>query len=196
MQYAYLSSNQFAGDLPSQFANLDSLKILRLHFNQLTGTLPPQYKELTVLEELSLHDNNLTGCIPSGYDVFCGKNVFLSNNSSPDLVANFNDFCNAGIGECPPCPSVHPDAAALIAFYESTGGNGWTNNSNWDPTGDISCDPCADNWYGISCEFFGGVQRVTSIQMFSNNLVGPLPPEIGNLSELKNIGLQLSLIHI
>lgn len=190
LKFAYLSSNQFSGDLPSQFANLDSLKVLRLHYNQLTGTLPPQYKELTVLQELSLHDNNLTGCIPSGYDVFCGKNVYLFNNSSPDLVNNFNDFCDFDAGECPPCNSTHPDAAALISFYEATGGNGWVNNTNWDPTGEISCDPCADNWFGISCEFFGGVQRVTSIHMFSNNLVGTLPPEIGDLKELKNIGLQ------
>lgn len=190
LQFAYMSSNQLASDLPSQFANLDSLKVLRLHFNQLTGTLPPQYSDLTVLQELSLHDNNLTGCIPSGYDVFCGKSVFLFNNNSPDLVNNFNDFCDFDTGECTPCTTTHPDAAALIAFYQATSGNGWKNNTNWDHTGDISCDPCADNWFGISCEFIGGVDRVTSIHMFSNNLVGSLPPEIGDLSELKDIGLQ------
>ncbi|MBN8682196.1 MAG: gliding motility-associated C-terminal domain-containing protein [Chitinophagales bacterium] len=62
-------------------------------------------------------------------------------------------------------PCMHPDRAALIELYEATDGDNWT--TSWDTT---SCDVC--NWYGVVCD---GNNRVTSLQLASNNLIGELP---------------------
>lgn len=72
-------------------------------------------------------------------------------------------------------PTTHPDYDALVAFFNSTGGNNWTNKTNWlDTTKPIS------SWHGIH-EQNG---RVYLIDLVNNNLSGRLPAEIGNLSEL------------
>lgn len=68
------------------------------------------------------------------------------------------------------------DSLALVAFYNSTGGPGWTNDSNW-LTGPVS------SWYGVTVE--GG--RVKKIILNSNNLSGTLPTDLGQLSALTTI---------
>jgi Zn-dependent metalloprotease/Leucine-rich repeat (LRR) protein len=70
------------------------------------------------------------------------------------------------------------DSLALVAFYNSTNGPGWTNNSNW-LTGPIS------SWNGVYIE--NG--RVIGISLWNNNLTGPIPPEIANLTQLRDISL-------
>ncbi len=67
---------------------------------------------------------------------------------------------------------------ALIALYNSTGGDNWTNNSGWDVNAS-ACDVTND-WYGITIE--GG--EVTYLYLQNNNLTGSIPPEIGNLTGL------------
>lgn len=66
------------------------------------------------------------------------------------------------------------DSLALVALFNSTNGAGWTNNTNW-LTGPVN------TWYGIYA--FGG--RVLEIHLYDNNLVGSIPAEIGDLTELK-----------
>jgi len=70
------------------------------------------------------------------------------------------------------------DSLALIAFYNSTGGPDWTNNTNW-LNGPVS------EWYGITVKD----NRVSEIDLHSNNLIGTIPPEIGNLDSLERLKL-------
>ncbi len=67
---------------------------------------------------------------------------------------------------------------ALVALYNATDGNNWTNNSGWD----INASPCdVDNdWFGVTVE--NG--HVTYLYLQDNNLNGVIPSEIGNLSWL------------
>ncbi|MCT7953033.1 DUF4347 domain-containing protein, partial [Ancylothrix sp. C2] len=77
---------------------------------------------------------------------------------------------------------LHPDDyAALKAFYESTNGNNWTNKTNWDFSS--TTPPAASKvatWHGV--QVVG--DRVTTLHLLQNNLVGSIPAEIGNLSQL------------
>lgn len=66
------------------------------------------------------------------------------------------------------------DSLALVAFYNSTSGPNWNNNSNW-LTGTVS------TWYGVTVE----EDRVVQLDLDHNNLQGTIPPQIGNLSNLK-----------
>jgi len=69
---------------------------------------------------------------------------------------------------------LEQDSLALVAFYNSTGGPNWNNNSNW-LTGQVS------TWYGVIVEN----QRVKELKFYSdNNLNGSIPEEIGDLSEM------------
>lgn len=64
---------------------------------------------------------------------------------------------------------------ALIALYDATNGDAWTNNTNWCTDADLS------EWYGIYTDNNG---KVSSISLSSNNLTGTIPDEIGNLEAL------------
>ena len=70
---------------------------------------------------------------------------------------------------------------ALVAFYNSTGGDAWISKTNWLQTD----TPCSD-WYGIRC--FQGT--VADIILPTNNLTGTLPPEMADLSNLLTLNLR------
>lgn len=73
------------------------------------------------------------------------------------------------------------DSLALVALYEATDGDNWTNNDNWLVPGQP-----IDTWYGLVVNDDG---CVTEIDLSSNNLTGELPVEIGNLSNLTILSL-------
>lgn len=74
---------------------------------------------------------------------------------------------------------------ALIAFYNATNGDSWTNNTNWNTTNPVS------TWYGVT-ETNG---RVTSINLNSNNLSGTIPESFGNLTELETFSIRINNIY-
>ena len=77
-------------------------------------------------------------------------------------------------------PQLHPDYDALVAIYNSLNGENWTHNTNW-----LDNSKHINSWYGIT-ETNG---RITSIDLSSNNVIGTLPDELTNLTELENFWL-------
>ena len=73
------------------------------------------------------------------------------------------------------------DSLALVALYNATDGDNWTNNTNWLVPGQA-----LSSWFGVTANAGG---EVTSLSLFSNNLTGTIPPEIGNLESLWNLNL-------
>jgi len=75
------------------------------------------------------------------------------------------------------------ECEALVALYESTDGGNWTNNTGWLTTN----TPCS--WFGVTCESgnVSGLWMVNFQQGTGNNLNGPIPPEIGNLTALEHL---------
>ncbi len=72
-------------------------------------------------------------------------------------------------------PIVERDA--LIALFDSTDGENWTTNTNWNTTEPVS------TWYGVIV--LGN--HVGYLTLNSNNLNGSLPSEIGDLTFLINL---------
>ncbi len=68
---------------------------------------------------------------------------------------------------------------ALVALYNATDGANWTNNTNWLSGNDIS------TWYGVRVS--NG--WVTRLELHNNNLIGSIPTELGNLTNLENLSL-------
>ncbi len=89
---------------------------------------------------------------------------------------------SAGEGEGSAVVTVveNPDRAALVALYNATNGPNWTNNDNW------LADVPLEEWYGVVT---GSDGRVTRLSLWENNLTGPIPPELGNLTLLTDLEL-------
>ena len=78
-------------------------------------------------------------------------------------------------------PSDIPQAEAdiLIATYDATDGDSWTDKTGW------KSDTTVVDWYGITV----GSGHVTGIDLNSNNLVGVLPASLGSLEYTTSIDL-------
>ena len=78
---------------------------------------------------------------------------------------------------------------ALIALYNSTNGDGWSDNSGWkdEPLdGDGFAMPGTEcGWHGVECTG----DSVTKLQLSSNQLTGSIPVELDNLSNLQTLNL-------
>ena len=77
-------------------------------------------------------------------------------------------------------PPSEPDRAALLTLFQSTGGDGWTNNADW-----ASEKPLAQ-WHGVTVD---AADRVIELSLQDNGLRGELPAQLGDLSELRNLRL-------
>ena len=72
------------------------------------------------------------------------------------------------------------DRAALVAFYNATGGANWGNNGNWLSNAPIGA------WHGVTTDSDG---RVTHLDLRTNQLTGEIPAELGNLTNLTHLYL-------
>ncbi|MCY4648651.1 MAG: Ig-like domain-containing protein [Gammaproteobacteria bacterium] len=73
-----------------------------------------------------------------------------------------------------------PVYAVLTALYVKTGGGDWTNSDNWLSDEDL------DTWYGVDTDSTG---RVVGLDLEGNNLIGHIPPELGDLEHLRRLDL-------
>lgn len=86
-----------------------------------------------------------------------------------DLSINENEFDKI----------MAQEREALIALYNETGGDNWTDNTNW------CSDKPLNEWFGV--EFWNG--HVRSLSLYNNNLAGTIPESIGNLTSLRILWL-------
>ena len=76
-------------------------------------------------------------------------------------------------------PVNSTDSLALVDLYNATAGSSWTNSTNW-----LTPTP-VDLWYGVSTQ--NG--QVTRLNLPYNNLNGPLPSSISNITQLNDLEL-------
>jgi hypothetical protein len=95
----------------------------------------------------------------------------VSATATPSAAGGFD--CG-GVAQIPAA-----ECAALVTLFDSTNGPGWVHNSGWL----VTDTPCS--WTGITCTD----DHVSDINLPDNQLTGPLPPALGNLSYLRVIAL-------
>lgn len=76
-------------------------------------------------------------------------------------------------------PANETDSLAMVALYEKTNGENWDDNTNWADVAPLR------EWHGINRVAW----RIFSLWISDNNLSGPLPSELGNLKELRELAL-------
>lgn len=79
----------------------------------------------------------------------------------------------------PPARAPDSDRAVLILLHEATGGANWTRADNW------LTDRPLDEWHGVVADSTG----VVGLNLAGNGLTGRIPPELGNLPELRSLNL-------
>ncbi|MEK6221386.1 MAG: hypothetical protein N2D54_03985 [Chloroflexota bacterium] len=104
--------------------------------------------------------------------------VLLAMVLTPEINANAGTFtdCN-DLTDIP-----KPECEALVDLYNSTAGGGWTNDNGWLS----STTACSGAWVGISC--LDG--EVSQINLQNNNLAGPIPTSIEDLTNLRVLNLE------
>ena len=112
--------------------------------------------------------------------------------SVPDFYALYDQHRDAGFPELDPpvarptdpdsdpateqLPDDRDDRATLTAFYNSTRGDSWHDNTNWNTNQPLR------TWYGVSVDSSG---RVQGLSLSENQLRGAIPRGIGDLTNLK-----------
>ena len=98
-----------------------------------------------------------------------------AGTAAPRPEAKLDTFSCDDVTEIP-----QAECEALVALYNSTDGANWSNNSGWMDTN----TPC--NWYGVTCS----AGHVTGLSLGSNQLIGSIPAQLGNLTNLQDLYLQ------
>ena len=86
----------------------------------------------------------------------------------------------------------NPDRAALVALYEATDGPNWVDSKGW------LTDAPLGEWYGVRTDASGRVVQVVlrgrwdgeAQQYVPHGLTGPIPPELGSLTNLQSLNLE------
>ena len=156
---------------------------LYLPYNGLSGSLPEEVAELISMAHLDIRGNDLEGSLPKALmDLpmreFRYRDTELCAPDDPAFLRWLNSIdTHEGTGIVCPDPS---DREILEIVYEALGGENWVNNDNW-----LTDAPLGD-WYGVNTD---GDGNVVYLRLYSNLLVGKLPPEIGGLSHLYSLNM-------
>ena len=155
-----LSDNGLSGELGGELESLGTLYSLDLSRNpDLNGELPRGLMELTELFVVNIEDTGMCAPGDTEFNQWLGTIGFQGNTCADD-----------------------GDRLGLEALYLTTGGENWTDNTNWL----VDSKP-PSQWYGVSVDSQG---RVTGIDLSDNGLSGLVPLSLMNLSKLQTLNIE------
>ena len=161
--------------------SLGRVSSLDLTGNALSGYVPEPMGRLARLAELRIGQNELAGRLPLSliglpldeFD-YGGTSLCVADD------ADFREWLNGiprhtGTGvQCPPLT----EREILEWLYRNTDGPNWDENRGW-----LTDTPLSE-WHGVHTDDAG---RVVALNLSSNGLSGPLPAELAQLPELRQL---------
>ncbi len=208
-----LSGNNLNGELPAELGNLAKLELLSLRDNQLTGQLPSQWGNLVNLKTLDLSNTAVSGPVPAALANLKNLRLPDADTpvrvqTAPATGQTIPTAGRPGPTTPPPGPTgptspttgqpqpttpapeaarvdgtPETDRAALVAFYEDTGGHIWGMKEDYE---DWTEEEDLNEWEGVTTNDDG---RVTELLLSGEGLFTEIPPELGDLDQLTVLDL-------
>ena len=116
-------------------------------------------------------------CVAAVVGAFLPPGAFIGASIAPAAAPA------AAADGLPDAPMI--ERAALMALYDSTGGDGWSRRENWNTSTPVRY------WYGVTVDAVGSVE---SLYLHNNNLTGAIPPQIEHLKGLKTVDLSANAL--
>ncbi|KAK8571647.1 hypothetical protein V6N12_027727 [Hibiscus sabdariffa] len=190
IKHVHLHGNRFSGPLSLDFCNNASLGTLDLRGNNLTGSIPKSISTLSSLRVLLLKANHLYGEIPIQLCKLYSLSIIdLSHNMFsgpiPSCLGNLtlpqgNKILYQGTNRLFP----EEDESRIIGLIILARGIDDGYQSNY-----------IEEWVEFSTKsgsyLYGGkiLENMTGIDLSCNKLIGHIPPELGNLSQIYSLNL-------
>ncbi|KAJ0789987.1 putative protein kinase RLK-Pelle-LRR-XII-1 family [Helianthus annuus] len=171
LRLLYLYQNKFNKAIPSNISGCSNLEILDLSTNELVGSIPKEISFLSKLTYLSLSDNKLTGGIPPVLGNLTSMESFgvVRNplgGSIPDTLGHWKVVKEIYFGVCNLYGTIpHSIYNLSLITYFSFPDNQLIGSL--PPT------------IGAT------LPRLAQIELWNNQLTGPLPPSFSNCSRLR-----------
>ncbi|XP_016755303.1 receptor-like protein 15 [Gossypium hirsutum] len=157
-----LGQNNLTGKIPYWVANLSALRILVLRENHFKGEIPSQICQLNLLSIVDLSQNKLSGHIPS-----CLSTLTLMPTDKSFRTASTSYLLDASQdsqfvfpGSSYRYPGSYVEEQVLFT----------TKKGSYSYSGNL-------------------LEYMSGIDLSCNMLTGPIPPELGNMSELHSLNL-------
>ena len=191
LQSLRLAENSLTGMIPPMLGQLSKLRWLWLNRNELEGAIPAELGRLVNLSELYLSGNNLTGRIPPElrdipdlWALYLGGNALSGciHHLLPSIRKNDLDELGLPICESPQAAAAMADRETLSLVYEALLGDDRERVANW-----IDPKTPTERWPGVTTDLDG---RVVEFNLWSADLAGRIPSELGRLTELRRLVLK------
>ncbi|KAG5564269.1 hypothetical protein RHGRI_000463 [Rhododendron griersonianum] len=161
-----LSYNQFSGTIPTWIGSLSELTVLLLQNNHFEGNIPKKLCHLSSLTLIDLSSNNLFGRIPH-----CISKLEFKGIPTPTVYDTNNLYYSQ------PTFTISLRDLRMVLKSEQS------QNLNFISP---AVEKVEFQTKGMSLSYKGTVLYLFSgINLSHNYLTGPIPPEIGNLSQIK-----------
>ncbi|KAL5856323.1 hypothetical protein ACOSQ3_003781 [Xanthoceras sorbifolium] len=202
----YIGYNKLQGEIPNEIGSIPNLEHLELHINNLVGHIPATIFNISTLKSLSLAMNKLSGSLPSSVGLGF-PNIKVFNVGGNYFSGTFPSF----ITNASKLYALEMGSNSFSGFIPITIGNGLTslqkislaNNNFTSTTTELSFLTSLTNCKNLITAAFdsnplngflptsiGNLSNsLERIYLYSCNISGNIPQEIGNLKNLMLLGL-------
>lgn len=171
-----LFNMDLVGQIPSEFGNLQNLKILKVENNNLDGDVPTELYSITSLEVLGVAGNaNLTGTLIGIQGLPNLKELYIGDTNMTGPIPNAIAGTSLEIFLAPNANLVRsiPTSIGLL-------------------TNLMSIDVSKNTLTGPLPSEIGQLSKLENLVAFGNELTAAIPSEIGGLTSVKNVDFSVN----